>query len=199
MPASSPEEHFPLASQKGADDSDVDRSHLRNLALQSEPITSSEFQSLLDEHKKFIKAGGGGGTWQTMNINGVIIGIYAGPKIHQGAQAVLNNRRLELLTLSNQSLIYSNLVGILAEHQNWAGININHSLITDAMCEGTNFEGASCIGTDFSRSDLRNCNFRNSNLKYADFENCNLEGADFTGANLSHSRFPGANLNNTTY
>ncbi|MCF2141186.1 MAG: pentapeptide repeat-containing protein [Candidatus Lokiarchaeota archaeon] len=198
MPKPTLQEYFPLSDKPGSDYSDVDYKHLRHIAESSKAVTPQEFQQLLHDHKEFIKLGGGGGQWQTMNINGVILGIYLGKKEIKG-QAVLNNRRLDQLKLAEISLPYSNLVGILAEGMDWHRINLNHSLITDSMLKNTCFDDATCIGTDFSRSDLRNCSFRNANLKYADFENCNLEGADFTGANLKNARFPGANLANVVY
>lgn len=190
--------HFPLSDKKGTDFSDVDYQHLRKLAENSRKIPLNEFREILTNHLRFIRSGGGGGQWQTMNINGVILGIYLGKKEVPG-QAVLNNLRLDHLPLQETFLPYANLVGILAENCNWEGINLNHTLITDAMCRGTSFSRASCIGTDFSRSDLRDCSFRDANLKYADFENCNLEGADFTGARLEHARFPGAILKDVKY
>ncbi|HHE38763.1 MAG: hypothetical protein DRO88_13420 [Promethearchaeia archaeon] len=189
---------FPLSEQKGADYSDIDRIHLRKIAETSKVISPQEFQSILKNHQKFLKLDGGGGQWQTMNINGIILGIYLSKQSIPG-QAILNNLQLDNLTLTGKFLPYANLVGILAENCDWNKVNLNHSLITDAMCQGTSFMGASCIGTDFSRSDLRRCSFRDANLKYADFENCNLEDADFTGARLEHARFPGAILKNVTY
>ncbi len=190
---------FPLADQTGSDFSDIDTKHLRSLAETSAPIIPSTFQTILANHQEFLKAGGGGGDWQTMNINGVILGIYLGPKILRGEQAVVNNQRLDQITMKDIHLPYANLVGILAENCDWAGCNINHSLITDALCQGTIFQGMSAIGTDFSRSDLRGCNFSGANLKYADFENCQLEGAYFTNAILTKARFPGAQLKDVIY
>ncbi|WP_457559691.1 pentapeptide repeat-containing protein [Candidatus Harpocratesius sp.] len=198
MPKPTLQEHFPLSDKPGSDYSDVDYNHLRHIAESSTAVTTQEFRQILQKHQEFIRNGGGGGQWQTMNINGVILGIYLGKKEIKG-QAVLNNRKLDQLKLVGISLPYANLVGILAEGMNWHKINLNHSLITDSMLKDTCFDDATCIGTDFSRSDLRNCSFKNANLKYADFENCNLMGADFTNANLKHARFPGANLVNVIY
>ena len=187
-------EVFPLADQPGSDFSDVDTTHLRTLAETSTPITPAIFQPILSDHQEFLKAGGGGGNWQTMNINGVILGIYLGPKVSRGEQAVVNNQRLDQVSMKAIHLPYANLVGILAENCDWTACNINHSLMTDAMCQGTKFKDMTAIGTDFSRSDLRGCDFSGVNLKYADFENCNLEGANFTDTILTYARFPGAIL-----
>ncbi|MHA1519633.1 MAG: pentapeptide repeat-containing protein [Promethearchaeota archaeon] len=192
-------EIFPLADQSGSDFSDIDIKHQRILAEESAPITPTAFQTILSNHQEFLKAGGRGGDWQTMNINGVILGIYIGPKVLRGEQAVVNNQRLDQINMKESHLPYANLVGILAENCDWGRCNINHSLMTDTMCRGTNFEAISAIGTDFSRSDLRGCNFSGANLKYADFENCQLDGADFTNAILTNARFPGANLKNVIH
>ena len=84
-------EFFPMADQPGSDLSDIDTKHQRILAEESAPITPNVFQTIISNHQEFLKAGGGGGDWQTMNINGVILGIYLGSKVLRGEQAVVNN------------------------------------------------------------------------------------------------------------
>jgi len=195
---------FPLSDQPGTDFSDVDRAFVRKLAEQSKPITPTEWIQILADHQTFLTTGGGGGLWQTMNVNGVILGIYAGPNYKQdkysiqGNHAVLNNRSLEGLPLQNVHLGSANLVGILCRKQSFDGADLNHALVTDAFLAGTSFRGANLSGTDFSRSDMRGCDFTGADLMDADFENCDLTGATFIGAQLTGSRFPGAILNEIT-
>jgi len=187
---------FPFCDQPGDDFSDIDRVHLRKIATQSISLTQREFIRVLAEHARFLQTGGGGGHWETINVNGVIVGAYSGLNQTEGAQAVLNNRNLLKLELQGILLSYANLVGIFAERQNFSSANLSHCLITDAMLAEANFTSANLLGVDFSRSDLRGCNFSGANVKYADFENCDLTGATFMGARLDHSRFPGAILEN---
>ncbi len=186
---------FPEADLPGDDFSDVDYQYMHAAAEQSLPFSKQEWEEILSQHALFLKAGGGSGSWQTMNLNGVILGMYAGPSVSQGAHALLNNRKLEGVNLSQINLAYANLVGVIARSQDFRDSNLNHALITDSVLVGADFSRSNLMGADFSRSNLRGCNFSRANLKYCDFENCDLTDADFTGANLSHSRFPGAILN----
>jgi uncharacterized protein YjbI with pentapeptide repeats len=197
---------FASADQPGTDFSDVDRTFLRKLADQSKKITPAEWTHILTEHQEFLNTGGGGGLWQTMNVNGVILGIYAGPSVTrpnsanqdkcsiQGTHAVLNNRTLEGLPLHGVNLNSANLVGILCQKQDFNQATLEHALITDAFLANTTFREASLIGTDFSRSDMRGCDFSGADLTKADFENCDLTGAFFSGAQLQGAHFPGAIL-----
>ena len=197
---------FAFADQPGTDFSDVDRTFLRKLADQSKKITPVEWTRILAEHQEFLNTGGGGGLWQTMNVNGVILGIYAGPSTTrtntanqdnlsiQGTHAVLNNRTLEGLPLHGVNLSSANLVGILCQKQDFNQATLGHALVTDAFLAGTSFREAKLVGTDFSRSDMRGCDFSGADLTKADFENVNLTGATFIGAQLQGARFPGAIL-----
>ena len=65
---------FAFADQPGTDFSDVDRNFTRKLAEQSKKITAAEWAQILADHQVFLTTGGGGGLWQTMNVNGVILG-----------------------------------------------------------------------------------------------------------------------------
>lgn len=210
-PSSSPSPSFltdfALAEQPGTDCSDVDRSFTRKLAEQSKRISPSEWKDILAAHQDFLTAGSGGGLWQTMNVNGVILGIYASPSgvrahrdlpITTGMHALLNNRTLEGLPLHGVNLRSANLVGILCLKQNFKEANLDHALVTDAFLAGTSFRHASLIGTDFSRSDMRGCDFTDADLTEADFENCDLTGACFSRTKLKGARFPGAKLTEIT-
>jgi len=197
---------FAFADQPGTDFSDVDRTFLQKLASQSKKITPAAWTRILAEHKEFLNTGGGGGLWQTMNVNGVILGIYAGPSVTrpnsanqdkcsiQGTHAVLNNRTLEELPLHGVNLGSANLTGILCQKQDMDQATLDHALVTDAFLANTSFREASLIGTDFSRSDMRGCDFSGADLTKADFENCDLTGAIFIEAQLKGARFPGAKL-----
>ncbi|UYP48109.1 hypothetical protein NEF87_004394 [Candidatus Lokiarchaeum ossiferum] len=187
---------FPESNLPGDDFSDVDYQYMRAAAEQSVLFSKTEWNVILSQHAEFLKTGGGGGKWETMNLNGVILGLYAGPSVSTGAQALLNNRNLTGVNLSNIVLAYANMVGVLAQNQNFSHSNLNHILFTDSFLEGSDFSRTNLMGTDFSRSQLKGCSFRNANLKYCDFENCDLTDVDFTGAKLAHSRFPGAILKN---
>ncbi|MHA1646306.1 MAG: pentapeptide repeat-containing protein [Promethearchaeota archaeon] len=200
---------FPLSDQPGSDYSDVDKQYMRAAAEQSDSISLTEWKKILSDHLEFLNQGGGGGDWQTMNLNGVILGLYSGPKnpnenknrsdTHEtnSGHALLNNKKLSYLPFKGVQLSYANLVGVICETNDLTGVHFNHALATDAYFKDSIFDNGSFIGTDFSRSDFRGCSFQNANLKYTDFENCDLTGADFRGAILKGSRFPGAILKNT--
>lgn len=185
---------FPESNMPGDDFSDIDYQYIYAAAEQSPLISKSDWESILVQHSGFLKAGGGGGTWQTMNLNGVILGLYAGPSVSSGSHALLNNKNLTGVNLSCINLAYANMVGVIARNQNFSNSNLNHVLFTDSLLENSNFSKTNLMGTDFSRSKLNGCSFRSANLKYCDFENCDLTNVDFTGAKLNHSRFPGAIL-----
>ncbi len=105
---------FPESEIIGSDYSDVDYKYMRAAAEQSSKISKDEWEKILDEHSKFIKAGGGNGSWQTMNLNGVVLGLYSGSKIDIGSHALLNNRSLSNLKLSKVMAICSCVASTIA-------------------------------------------------------------------------------------
>ena len=194
---------FPLSSTLGSDMSDLNREYMKVFSDKNMPLKEIEFIKILKDHEKFLKTGGAGGSWNIMNINSLIVGIYVEkfvePNMSKGKQAVINFRKLEQLNTININLKWANLVGIVAEKQNFNRSDLSNSLITDSHLSNSIFEKVNLENTDFSRSNMKNCCFKGANLKGADFENCDLTNADFEGAILDGSHFPGAILENIRY
>lgn len=188
---------FPESSNPGNDITNINSSLMVILAEGSSPISSKEWQEILEDHQQFLETGGSGGNWETyLTDGGLVFGVYLGATGKEGEQAHLEHKNLEGQNLRNLQLPYANLLGVLCKNQDLSGANLSYCLLTDSVFDNTNFEGANLDGADFSRSSLRNCNFRKAILKKVDFENCDLSGSDFTGASLEGSRFPGAKLEN---
>jgi uncharacterized protein YjbI with pentapeptide repeats len=182
---------LPHENEPGDECNDIDKRYLREIVGNSPLVSQGEWIKLQKNHQKFLKSGGAGGEWSAMNVNGIIIGVYAGPKSSKGKMALLNNRNLEGLNFHGLELPWANLVGVLAQNFDFQKVNLRHCLVTDAFLSGSSFRNANLEGIDFSRSDLTDCDFSNANLRGADFENCLLVGSTFTGAQLEESRFPG--------
>lgn len=191
---------FPLSDQNGADTSAIKTTQLHLLAQVSKPITNSELEEVLAQHHLFLQTGGMGGRWQTLLINGLVIGDYVDAEGQEGKQASFERRCFaKQLDLVDVELPFANFCSVYAFEKKFINADFSYSLMTDAFMEGCNFTNANLQGVDFSRSNLRSVDFTNANLQGADFENCDLTAANFEGAKLDGSRFPGAILDQVKY
>ena len=163
----------------------------------SQPVDPEDFAEVLAQHAQFIAGGGGGGRWETMITTAdvdaaIVFGIYVGPKVIAGEQAVLAHSRLEGVDLRAVQLPYADLCGVYGRGQDLSGANFSGSLLTDSDFQGANFDGADLSGADFSRAELMGCTFRAANLSGADLEKADLTGADLSGADVTGAKWPGA-------
>ncbi len=193
-------DHFPLSDQNGTDRSAVNLTLTRQFAKKKQPLTADKLSNIISRHYKFLVSGGAGGKWKTILLKGLVFGIYDGGEGSKGKQA--NFEHAHILSdcfFNDLALPFSNWCGAFADQLNAAGIELSHSLLTDASLVGVNFSSARLCNADFSRADLREANFRNADCAGVDFENCDLRGADFRGARLPNARFPGTKLTNVKY
>jgi hypothetical protein len=189
-------EEFPLCAEDGSSSETINNVLILSMAESSTPISKKEFSKMIEAHNLFLLSGGVGGTWQTLLVSGLVIGVYFGVNAKEGEQAQLAGKILKDLDLKNKSLAFINGIGMICRKQNFFKSDLKNGLYTDSYFEGSCFEEANLSGCDFSRSKMTACSFKNADLSCVDFENCDLSGSDFRGANLTGSRFPGAILNN---
>jgi uncharacterized protein YjbI with pentapeptide repeats len=186
---------FPLSNQKGAD-----KSEMQQIAQQKTPLSEQEIKEIIQQHHQFLSTGGAGGTWQTLQLQGMVIGIYVGADANAGTQAVLEKRHIsDVIDLQEIVLPFANFCGVYCRNQDFSEADLSHCLFTDAYLENTIFADTKLQNSDFSRANLRNVSFMNADLRNADFENCDLTKADFRGALLEGAKFPGAKLKGIIY
>ncbi|MEM9919578.1 MAG: pentapeptide repeat-containing protein [Bacteroidota bacterium] len=189
------ENTFQMAGRMGRSTADIKSSLLLQRSHRTVPVKPEEWESIVEAHRRFLSSGGAGGQWQSLLINGLVIGLYEGAVGRSGEQAQLEHRRLlPSVDCSKVALPYANFCGLEARRVDFSQSDFSHCLFTDARLERANFEGSLLRQSDFSRADLRGVNFRKADLRAADFENCDLRGADFRDACLEGARFPGAQL-----
>jgi len=193
-------DHFPLSNQKGSDQTNINLSWMRQKALKKHPLSNDHISKLILEHHMFLGSGGAGGKWITILIKGLVFGIYDGLEAKEGNQASFEYAYIQPdCNFEELALPFSNWCGVFADNLNATGIELSHSLLTDASLVGANFSKAKLCNADFSRADLRAANFQAADCAGVDFENCDLRGADFRGARLPNARFPGARLEEVHY
>lgn len=186
---------FPLSDSKGNSTSQLNTSFIQQIAFSSKPLTKTQFNAMLKKHHLFLASGGAGGTWQTVHVSGLVLGIYTGTKHQEGEQASFDRKHIpSRLDIIGKDLPFANFCGCHAKRVDFSEADLSYSLFTDSNLEQCIFADSNLAGVDFSRANLKNASFMNANLQGADFENCDLTGADFTGALLEGSRFPGAIL-----
>ena len=191
---------FPLSDQKGRDRTAINLSLIRQQALKKPPLSNNHIFKLISEHHLFLGSGGAGGKWKTILIKGLVFGIYDGVEGKMGTQANFEHAYiLPDCIFKDLALPFSNWCGAFADKLNASGIELSHSLLTDASLEGANFSKSKLCNADFSRADLRRANFQEADCAGVDFENCDLRGADFRGARFPNARFPGADLREVQY
>ncbi len=193
-------DHFPLSNKQGTDHTEINLSLTRQLALGKEPLSSDKLIQIISQHHEFLSSGGAGGKWKTILLKGLVFGIYDGAEARKGKQASFEHAHiLSGCFFNNKALPFSNWCGVFADNLKASGIELSHSLLTDASLVGADFSGARLCNSDFSRADLRGADFRKADCAGVDFENCDLSGADFRGARLPNARFPGARLEEVLY
>jgi len=193
-------DYFPFSEEEGTDRSAINLSLTRQLALKKEPFIPAKLTQIVSCHHDFLASGGAGGKWKTILLKGLVFGIYDGAEARKGKQA--NFEYAHILSdciFDHQALPFSNWCGAFANHLNASGVELSHSLLTDASLVEANFSDARLCNADFSRADLRGADFRAADCAGVDFENCDLRGADFRGARLPNARFPGADLRGVKY
>ena len=187
---------FPLADQPARPTPQVQTSAMQQKAAQQTPIASDAWQNLVAAHHTFLEAGGRGGQWSIVVLQGRTLGIYQSEHQGAGQQALLDLQRLDKgIDLQGLYLPYSSWCGASLKGRDWSDADLTGSLLVDAQLERAIFAEANLENVDFSRANLRGASFVNANLTGADFEGCDLTGADFRGAVLLGSRFKGAHLN----
>ncbi len=193
-------DHFPLSDQKGTNCNVINLSLTRQLAKKKKPLTPDKLVRIVARHHTFLASGGAGGKWKTILLKGLVFGIYDGGEGSKGKQANFEHAHiLSNCFFNDLALPFSNWCGVFADRLNASGIELSHSLLTDASLVSANFSGARLCNADFSRADLRGANFRDADCAGVDFENCDLRGADFRGARLPNARFLGVRLEEVRY
>lgn len=186
---------FPLADQPTLPNPSVATLAMQQKAAQQVPLAPEDWQLKLTAHAQFLAAGGVGGKWSIITVQGRTIGIYQSAHRSDGQQALLDGQRLERsIDLQGLYLPYSSWCGAYLKGLDWSDADLTGSLLIDAQLAGAIFAEANLENVDFSRSNLKGASFINANLAGADFEGCDLTGADFRGAVLTGSRFKGAIL-----
>lgn len=163
------------------------------LTRKGEAVQAEELAALLDEHLKFLKAGGAGGSWETLCTTsdletGLVLGIYRGGTKKGGKQADLSMRLVES-DLNGANLSFANLLAVGCTNRNWDEINLEGALLVDSDLRGTSFRKANLRRADFSRSDMQGCDLSGADLRDTDFEEVNLSAANLTGALVTGTRF----------
>ena len=191
---------FPYCNVVGSDTQGLKTLLMQQMAANTPPLTSDEFETILTEHHIFLQAGGAGGRWQIFSIKGFTWPLYRGIEATEGTQANFEKRHIpSSLDLQEVLLPFSNFCAVHCKNQDFTEADLSGSLMTDAMLQQTIFADANLQNIDFSRANLQHASFMNANLKGCDFENCDLTGADFRGAILDRSQFAGAILTDVKY
>jgi len=186
---------FPLSWEKGNSRKGIKSQRMQQLAKLSIPINQEVFEEKLEAHHRFLKDGGGGGTWQSLQINGLVVAIYQKDTKSKANQFSLEYGRLaRKLNFNGLVLPFINACAAYLPALEASEATFAYSLFTDCFLEKANFQKAQLQGVDFSRALLQGANFRNADLTNVDFEHCDLRGADFRGARIVGARFPGAQL-----
>lgn len=186
---------FPLCDQIRFSESKINKLGLRQLVEKSEKISSIEFEEIINLHHLFLMAGGIGGSWQVIEIRGIVTAFYQ-HKIEptEGKQANLERKNLTNISFEKIELPFANFCSVFAEKVNFSNTNFENCNFTDAFLQNANFYNSTLTNIDFSRSDLRNVNFENCDLRNVDFENCDLRGANFENTKMDGASFVGAIL-----
>jgi len=191
---------FPLSDQVGSDISLINSTLLQQIAQSDPPLKKEELEQMIKDHLIFLMSGGAGGSWKTILIKGLVLGIYKGPEGKEGKQASFEKRHLKQdLELSSLELPFSNFCAAFAPQVSFFNSDLSHCLFTDAHLEEAVFKKSNLHKSDFSRANLAGASFADSDCSDVDFENCNLIGADFRGARLNGARFPGAQLDQVIF
>lgn len=191
---------FPYSDVLGSDTSNIKTQKMQKVAAAKPSLTSDEIKNMIIQHHQFLSTGGAGGNWQTLLLQGMVIGVYVGVDAASGTQAIFEKKHIDsTIDLQEVILPFANFCAVFCRNQDFSEANLSHCLFTDADLENTIFAEADLKNCDFSRANLKNVSFMNADLRGTDFENCDLTNADFRGAFLEGSRFPGAILKGIKY
>lgn len=193
---------FSLCDQVRYFENQINHVALRQMAERGDQISKIKLEEIIKKHHQFLMAGGMDGSWQVVEIRGIVTAFYNNESEPiEGEQAIFERKNLTNISfetcLSNgekTELPFSNFCSAFAEGVNFSNSTFEKSIFTDAFLQGASFCNSILTSVDFSRSDLRNANFENCDLSNADFENCDLRGASFQNAKLEGACFVGCIL-----
>jgi len=185
---------FPLCDQVRFLQNKINHVGLRQMAKNGDKISKTGLEEIIEKHHQFLMSGGVGGTWQVLEIRGIITAFYQNEKTTEGEQAIFERKNLTNISFQKIELPFANCCSVFAEGVNFSNAVFEKSIFTDAFLQGTDFHNSIFTSVDFSRSDLRNANFENADLRNADFENCDLRGVNFRNAKLEGVSFVGSIL-----
>lgn len=186
---------FPLCNQVRFLQNKINHAGLRQMAENGEKISKIELKEIIEKHHQFLMSGGIGGTWQVLEIRGIVTAFYENEiEPTGGEQALFERKNLIDISFERIELPFSNFCSAFAEGVIFSNSNFKKSIFTDAFLHGADFRNSIFTSVDFSRSDLKNANFENADLRNADFENCDLRGANFEKTKLEGSSFIGCLL-----
>ena len=111
----------------------------------------------------------------------------------------------ELRELNNGVVVFESFVG--TPNTNLSGINLQNSVLIDAVLTDVNLQGANLIDARLDGAILKNTNLENANLcgakligsecTYANFDGAGLENINLVDANLENASFQGAHVQNS--
>ena len=188
-------DEFPLCDQVRFFEDKINRVGLRQMAENGEQISKTNLEEIIEKHHQFLMAGGVDGSWQVLEIRGIVTAFYENViEPTEGEQATFERKNLTNISFEKIELPFSNYCSAFAEGVNFSNSNFERSIFTDAFLQSADFRNSIFTSADFSRSDLRNANFEKADLRNVDFENCDLRGANFEKTKLEGSNFIGCLL-----
>ena len=186
---------FPHCDQVRFFENKINRVGLQQMAKNGEEISTTNLEEIIEKHHQFLLSGGVGGTWQVLEIRGIVTAFYESEiEPTEGEQAIFERKNLTNISFEKIELPFSNFCSAFVEGVNFSNSNFEKSIFTDAFLHGADFCNSIFTNVDFSRSDLKNTNFENADLRNVDFENCDLRGANFENAKLDGASFVGSLL-----
>jgi uncharacterized protein YjbI with pentapeptide repeats len=190
-------ELFPLSDVEPRD-SEIDNNLIESFC-KNEELSHDAITKMLEEHGKFLEAGGDDGHFEQLYAASLPLNIYithvkVGKQFKPGMNTIPKD-----LSFEDADLRSSEFTGCVADGVDFRDADLTGSLFTNGFFRGANFEGADLTNADFTDSDVSGANFRNTILDGADFEITNCTGADFTGANTTDATFKGANVTDVKY
>jgi hypothetical protein len=87
-----PHTDFPLSDVPRGETA-MDPSLIKSLVQAGEPLEGAELADAVKEHERFVETGGAGSAWQTLEVAGMPLCMYAGGS-DQGTQLVMRLKRI---------------------------------------------------------------------------------------------------------
>ena len=187
---------FPLSYQPGSE-RDMDMGLIETMVDGDDEADKSEsgLMEVVEQHGKFLRSGGAGGSWTLLSVSGLPLNLYQGAAGSEGTQLVFRLKKIPNRScLKEKDLRFADFSGCMAKEVDFSQANLEGSVATDSIFTGSLFIGSNLQKVDFSGSNLQNCDFSGADLSYADFENADCTGCDFRNAKLNNARFPGTVL-----